>query len=138
MQRNKGVLGGLILDQDKVTDELLKEHLEPYLGLSGTEDQIVPKPEFLKLAQPKRILLYLLARHAMVRLEIAGGSPGAKTEKIAESCLIPQKSCTETLSRLKAARMVDVENGEWMIPVHSLLRVTSELRARKEARRKKT
>lgn len=137
MQTNKGVLGGLIFDQDKVTDELLKEQLEPYLGLSGTEDKIVPKPEFLELSQTKRILLYLLGRHAMVRLEVLGASLGAKTEKIAESCLVPQKSCTETLSRLKAARMVDVVNGEWMIPVHSLLRVTSELPARKEAKRKK-
>lgn len=129
MEGKKGVLGELILDQDEVTDELLKEQLAPYLGLSATQDRIVPKPEFLKLPNSKRILLYLLGRHAMVRLEIPGASLGARREKIAESCLInKQKSCTETLSRLKATGVVTMENGEWMIPVHSLLRVASELR----------
>ena len=137
MESKRGVLGELILDQDKVTDELLKEHVAPYVGLSATEDKIAAKPEFLELPQPKRILLYLLARHAMVRLEIAGASGGAKTEKIAESCLIPQKSCTETLSRLKTVGMVTMDNGEWTIPVHSLLRVAGELGDKKERKAKR-
>ena len=131
MESKKGVLGELLLDQEKVTDELLRDHLAPHVGLSGTEDKIVPKPEFLQLPQPKRILLYLLARHAMVRLEIPGASLGAKTEKIAQSCLLPPKSCTEILSKLKAAGMVGKANDGWSIPVHSLLRVASELRAKK-------
>lgn len=131
MEGKRSVLAELVLDEDMVTDELLRDHLAPYVGLSRTQDRIVPKPEFLDLPQAKRILLYLLARHGMVRLKVEGASLSAKTGKIAETCLIPQKSCVETLSRLKADGMIAKEKDGWAIPAHSLLRVASELGAKR-------
>ena len=130
--KRESILGDLILDQDSVTDELLKKQLAPYVGLSGTEDRIVPKSDFMALPQPKKIVLYLLARHAMVRLGIPGASLAAQTERIAESCLVHPKSCTEVLSRLKATGMVTKGDDGWSIPVHSLLRVANELPKRTE------
>lgn len=125
--KKESILQELVLDQDKVTDELLKDQLAPHVGLSSTEDKIVPKPSFMRLPQPKKILLYLLARHAMVRLGIPGASYAAQTEKVAEGCLVHPKSCREGLSRLKAAGMVTRAEDGWSIPAHSLFRVATEL-----------
>ena len=130
--KKESILRELILDQDTVTDELLKDQLAPHVGLSSTEDKIVPRPSFMRLPQPKKILLYLLARHAMVRLAIPGASIAAETEKVAESCLVRPKSCREGLSRLKAVGMVTRGENGWSIPVHSLLRVATELHKGKQ------
>jgi len=130
--KKESILQELVLDQDKVIDELLKDQLAPHLGLSSTEDKIVPKASFMRLPQPKKILLYLLARHAMVRLGIPGASIAAETEKVAESCLVRPKSCSEGLSRLKAVGMVTRGENGWSIPVHSLLRVATALHKGKQ------
>jgi len=133
---SKRVLADLLVDEDKVTDELVRELLLPYVGLSKAEDKIIPKPEFTVLAYPQRVLLYLLARHAMARLKIPGGSLAANPEKITMGCLVPKKSCGETLSRLKAAGLVEKDKDGYLIPVHSLLRVAAEIRNAGKAKQK--
>lgn len=128
----KSVLEELLIDEDKVTDDLIKELLSPYVGLSKSEDKIVPKHGFADIPQPKRVLLYLLGRHAMERLKIPKASLSASTEKIAESCLVPLKSCREILSRLKGDGLIAKNKEGYLIPVHSLLRVAGELRELKK------
>jgi hypothetical protein len=134
MEKKKSVLEDLFLDEDKVTDELVKELLTPYVGLSKTEDKIVAKSEFTELPQPRRLLLYLLSRHAMVRLQIPNASLAASAEKVAESCLVPVKASREILSKLKAAGFLSKNKDGYFIPVPSLLRVASELRKGKRGK----
>lgn len=121
-------LADLLVDEDRVTDDLVRDLLISFVGLSKTEAKIVPKPPFTKLPHPQKILLYLLARHAMVRLKIPGASLAANAENIAEGSLVPIKSCRETLSRLKAAGLVEKGEDGYAIPAHSLLRVEGEIR----------
>jgi hypothetical protein len=130
MDREKkgSVLEALFVDEDKVTDELVKELLAPYLGLAKTTDKIVPKPEFTKLSQRKRVLLYLLSRHAMVRLQVPGATLEVGRGQVPGNCLVSPKAAGEILSRLKADGMVEKSKGGYFVPVHSLLRVASELR----------
>ncbi len=136
MEKKKSVLADLLVDEIKVTDELVKELLAPYVGLSKTEDKIVPKMEFTQLSQQQRILLYLLARHAMVSLNIPKASLHAKSERIAESCLVRLQTCRETLSRLKADGLVEKNKDGYSLPVHSLFRVAGEFRKSKKGKGK--
>lgn len=130
MEKKRSVLEDLLVDEDKVADELMKELLSPYVGLSRTEDKIVPKSEFTELPQPKKVLLYLLSRHAMVKLQVLGASLATKPDKVAESCFLPLKTTREILSKLKADGFLAKNKDGYLIPVHSLLRVASQLRGK--------
>ncbi len=132
----RSALEALLVDQDTVTDDLVKELLIPYIGLSKTEDRIVPKAEFTNLPQPRRILLYLLARLAMVKLKVPKASLAAESNKIADSSLVQPKSCIEILSRLKAAGLISKREEGWFIPEHSLFRVAAEVRKGSSQKRK--
>jgi len=116
-----------VIDEEEITDELLKKLLISYVGLSKTEDKIIPRPEFGKLSQSDRVLLYLLARRAMVKLGIPGASFEADSSDVGESALVPRKSCGEILSRLKATGLIDKGPDGYFIPGHALLRVAGEL-----------
>ena len=128
MDNGKNILEQLFVDEDEVTEKLIAELLSPNLGLSKTADKVVPKARFSGLSQTERLLLYLLARHAMVRLKVPGASLEAVTARIAEESLLPQKSCGETLSRLKASGLVGKNKAGYFVPTHSLLRVSEALR----------
>lgn len=128
----RSILEDLLVDEDKLTDELVKNSLAPHLGLSKSSDQIVPKPGFSELPQPTRILLYLVSRYAATKLKLPGASLSASVDKISENCMIPIKSCREILSRLKGTGLISKDQGGYLIPVHSLLRVTGELNKTKK------
>src|ERR1041385_7404748 len=120
-------LGELFVDENAMTDELIKRLLLPFLGLSRSEPKIIPRAEFGKLPQTNRILLYLLARHAMSKLNVPGATLDADSVTISESSLVPKKTCGELLSRMKSTGLIARTDSGYYIPVHSQLRVAGEL-----------
>lgn len=123
----QGGLEELFVDEAAVTDDLIKRLLLPHIGLSRTEAKIIPRADFGKLSQRSRILLFLLSRHAMVKLAIPQATVEAETSIVADAALVPLKTCTELLSRLKAEGLVARNERGSYIPVHSFLRVAGEL-----------
>lgn len=130
MAEQNSALEELFVDEHQMADELIKKLLLPYMGLSRSEAKVIPRAEFGKLSQANRILLYLLARHAMTKLNVPGASVESDGGAIADSALVQRKTCGEILSRLKASGLISRNEKGYFIPVHSLLRVAGELEKR--------
>ena len=120
-------LDGLFSDENKMIDGLLRQRLEPLVGLSRDSDRIVAKPPFLKLSYRGKLVTYLAARHAMVRAGIPGATLEVEAPKAAQHTFVPLPRCREQLSRLKAKGLVESNEQGYFIPGSNLLVALEEL-----------
>jgi hypothetical protein len=113
-------LEALFVDSDEqAVDSLLRATLEPLIGFTR-DGKIVTKSGFLKVADTAKILTNLLARQAMVRLQIPGAKLSATPDQLASDCAVPLKSAREHLSRLKAKRLLDKDETGYFIPTYAI------------------
>src|ERR1700722_12922195 len=92
-------LESLFVDEsgEEAIDTVLRTVLEQFVGFTR-DGKIVTKQRFLKLSDPTKILVALLARRAMVRLNIPGAKQEAGADQLGAECLVPLKSCRAHLS----------------------------------------
>jgi hypothetical protein len=120
MSDNKGSqteLESLFVDEsgEEAIDTVLRTVLEQFVGFTR-DGKIVTRQSFLKLSDPTRILVALLARRAMVRLNIPGAKQEAGADQLAAECLVPLKSCREHLSRYKSRRLLEKNLTGYFVP----------------------
>jgi hypothetical protein len=113
-------LEALFVDSsEQAIDGLLRNALEPYIGFTR-DSKIVTKAPFLKLADNLKLLAYLLARQAMVRLQLTGAVLAATAEHLATECHVPIKSAREHLSRLKGRRLLEKDDSGYFVPTWAI------------------
>ena len=110
----------LIVDERDLLHKIMTDSLKPILGLSKETDNVVPTVLFTELNYKQRIVAYLLARHAMVELNIPNATQEADIEKISRSTMLPKARCSENLSRLKDDLVESNENG-WFVPKNKII-----------------
>jgi len=121
-------LEGLFVDEsEQAVDSLLRATLEPLLGLTR-DGRIVTKAPFLEKSVPARILTALLARLAMVRLNVPNARPEATPEELESECLAPVKACRESLSRLKGKGLLAKSGVGYSIPIWAVSKAVGEIK----------
>jgi hypothetical protein len=110
-------LESLFVDEsgEEAIDTVLRTVLEQFVGFTR-DGKLVTKQRFLKLSDPNRILVALLARRAMVRLNVPGAKQEAVADQLGAECLVPLKSCREYLSRYKARRLLEKNAAGYFVP----------------------
>jgi hypothetical protein len=122
-------LEGLFVDEsEQAIDGLLRATLEPLLGITR-EGRIVTKALFLEQSVPARILAVLLARLAMVRLNVPNASAEATPEQLESECLAALKACRECLSRLKGKGLLAKGATGYFIPIWAVSKVVGEIKS---------
>ena len=121
-------LEGLFVDEsEQAVDGLLRTTLEPLLGFTR-DGKIVTKKLFLEQSVPARVLTVLLARLAMVRLNVPSARAEATPEQLESECLAPVKACRESLSRLKGKGLLDKNEAGYSIPIWAVSKAVGEIK----------
>jgi hypothetical protein len=111
----KELEGLLVDDGEPAIDGLLRRVLEPYVRLTR-EGRLITTERFLSLSDPNKILVFLLGRRAMIRLNIPNAAAEASADVLHSECGVPLKSCREYLSRLKARRLLERNEKGYFVP----------------------
>ena len=109
-------------------DRILLEGLSGRVALDKATGRILPRPGLYKLPQRARLVVLLLARHALKILNLPGASTEASPEDLAGEGQVNVKSCREYLSRLKADGLVKRGEKGYEIPVWNIIRAVDEVR----------
>jgi hypothetical protein len=109
-------------------DRVLLEGLSGRVALDKATGRILPRPGLYKLPQRARLIVLLLARHALKILGLPGASTEASPEELAGESQVNVKSCREYLSRLKAEGLVQRAEKGYELPVWNIIRAADEIR----------
>lgn len=122
MQKRRSELEALFVESaEGDVDRVLRGALEGRVSFERATGRMLPRPGLFKLSQRKKIVVLLLARQALNRLEVAGARLEATAEELAGEGQMPAKSCGEQLSRLKASRLVQKGVHGYAIPSWNIL-----------------
>jgi hypothetical protein len=128
--KQKSELEQLLVDTSEGdVDRILLEALSGRVALDKATGHILPRPGLYKLPQRGRLIVLLLARHALRILGLPGASSEAAPETLAAESQVQIKSCREYLSRLKSDGMVTKVDGGYQLPVWNILRAVDELKS---------
>ena len=115
-------LSNLIVNEDKMSEELIYDLLQPYLRILKNEKKLIPKSQFLKLNTEKKILIWLLGRKAMFILHILDDEfIGPKA--ISEETNIKVGSIKPTIRSLNQKGLSESDNGKYKISPFGILRL---------------
>lgn len=112
----------LVDDGEQAIDGLLRRALEPYARFTR-EGRVITKEQFLKLSDPSKLLVFLLARQAMVRLKLPSAAAESTADTMHSECGVPLKSAREHLSRLKSRRLLDKNDAGYFVPIWAVSNV---------------
>jgi hypothetical protein len=120
-------LEALFVDEsEQAVDSLLKTTLGPLLGFTR-DGRTVTKAPFLELQLPARVLSVMLARLAMVRLNVPSAKAEATSEQLESECMATVKAVRECLSRLKRKNLLAKNDVGYFIPVWAVAKAVQEV-----------
>ena len=118
-------LDALIVKEGKPDFDLLGEILQPYVRL-GQDGSILFEKNYGVLPQWGKVLVYLLARKALISKNLTKESEGQSPKEICDKTYVPRKSITSILvSELKG--IVANKKGRYNIPNYNLYRCKDAL-----------
>ena len=119
----------LVVDAREIDRDLVATFLKPYLRIDGPTCAILPQEGWGEVSNEARVLLYLVARKAMVALNLGLPQEGASPLDIERATGIPGGSVRPALKRLLKARLVerDLAHG-YIVPNYAMLRARSYVR----------
>jgi len=117
-------LKDLLVDRAQLDQELLAEVLLPFVGIDARTAQIVPVEGWMKLSPEAKILVFLLARKAMMALpEVDISVEGAAPKEIENDAGIKGGTLRPKLVRLRAEGVLSQDaEGRYFVPTHAVLR----------------
>ena len=119
----------LVVDAREIDRELVGTFLKPYLRIDGPTHGIIPQPAWGEVPNEARVLLYLVARKAMIALNLGLPQEGASPAEIERATGIPGGSVRPALRRLLKARLVEreLETG-YLVPNYAMLKARGYVR----------
>ena len=119
----------LVIDAREIDRELVATFLKPYLRIDGPTRGIVPLPAWAVVPNEARVLLYLVARKAMMALNLGLPNEGATPAEIERATGIPGGSVRPALRRLLKGRLVERDlAGGYLVPNYAMLKTQSYVR----------
>ncbi|HKV27290.1 MAG TPA: hypothetical protein VJN90_03315 [Candidatus Acidoferrales bacterium] len=123
----KSELEALLVDTEpEDTDRLLRSSLEGRVAFEKASGRLIVRPGLFDLSSPERILILLLARQAMRKLGLEVPAE-VDARVLATEAQVDLKGCREQLSRLKAKRRIDKNDGGYFVPTWNTFLIAKEL-----------
>lgn len=119
MSENQTTFEDLLIDEEEVSETLLTETLIDYIRIGDESGSIVPQDAYEDLTNREKVVVVLLAQHALEGLDMADEQWLTPSE-IAERSGIKKGSVYPAVRELDEAGIVDTDDGSYRIPTHSL------------------
>jgi len=117
-------LEALVVTEKKLNRELVAEILSPYVRLDKDACSIRPLEAWLGLGIELKILVYLLARKAMVTLGFSLEAEGAIVSEVAGDTSLEQDTVKPVLRRMYAEGILDRAQGRrYFVPNDAIERI---------------
>ena len=122
-------LEDLLVDAAQLDRALLSELLGAYVGIDAAAAGVVPKEGWARLNSDLKILVYLLARKAMVALDAVDLEvEGALPKVIEEHTGVKGGTLRPKLVRMKGEGLLSQDEGKgYFVPTHAVLRVKEQI-----------
>lgn len=125
----------LLVSGKELDKKLVAEILEPYLRIDKETCDIRPLNTWNNLLAYVRILLYLIARKAMIALELPLPEEKASATEIMQKTGLRKGTVNPALRKLFQDRVIEQsEDKKYYIPNYALERVKSMITERQQSR----
>ena len=122
-------LEALVIGEKKLDRKLLADILSPYVRLDKDNSNISPLEAWLGLGTDLRILVYLLARKAMILLRFDLEAERATASEIARNTNLKQDAVNPLLRKMYAEGILDRSKGRrYFVPDDVIERVRERLK----------
>lgn len=110
----------LLVSSKEINRGLVADLLEPFVRIDPDACEIVPTASWGRLSNESKSLIYLLARKAMVALDLPVGTEGATPQEIEKATGVLGNSLRPVLKRLLGQRLVSKADGRYYVPNYGL------------------
>lgn len=114
----------LLAEESEVNENLLSEVLSRYVKIGKGTGLPLFTPDFARLTNAGKILVYLLARKAAAALNLLKEAEPATPKEISEATGVAHNSVKPTLSALARSHVVVRNEGRYSCPSHILSRAS--------------
>ena len=122
-------LEALVVGEKKLDRKMLADILSPYVRLDKDTSNISPLEAWLGLGTDLRILVYLLARKAMILLRFGLEAERATASEIARDTNIKLDAVTPLIRKMYAEGIVDRSKGRrYFVPDDVIERVWEKIK----------
>ena len=117
-------LEALVVSERELDRELVADILSPFVRLDKDACDIRPLEAWLGLRTDLRILVYLLARKAMVALGFGLEAEGATASEVAHDMNLKQGTVNPVLRKMRSERTLDrAKDRRYFVPNHAVERI---------------
>lgn len=125
-------LEDLIVSGDELDKKLVAEILDPYVRLDKDKCTIRPTEGWMRLSEEQKILVYLLARKAMVALSFDLTIEGATASEVVQDTGVKKGTAHPALRKLLGDRLLEQsEHSRYFVPNYAIPRIKSMLSEKK-------
>lgn len=125
-------LEDLIVSGAELDKKLAVEILAPYVQLDKDKCTIRPTEGWTELSNDQKILVYLLARKAMVALGFDLATEGATASEVVAETGVKSGTAHPALRKLLGNRFIDQsQDKRYFVPNHAIARIKSVLSEKK-------
>ena len=110
----------LLVSGKEINRGLVADLLQPFVRIDADSCEIIPSASWRSLSNESKSLIYLLARKAMVALDLPVGIEGATPQEIERATGVLGNSLRPVLKRLLGQRLVSKADGRYYVPNHGL------------------
>ena len=128
-------LEDLLVDRAELDRALLSALLGAYVGIDAATGGIVPKEDWIRLGPDAKVLVYLLARKAMVALEaVELQDEGALPKEIELRTGVKGGTLRPKLVRMKSEGILAQDDAKcYFVPTHAILRAKEAIEKARSA-----
>lgn len=121
-------LEDLIVSGTELDKKLVAEILAPYVQLEKDRCTIRPTEGWTRLSNDQKLLIYLLARRAMVALGFDLGTEGATASEVIADTGVKSGTAHPALRKLLGNRLIDQsQDKRYCIPNYAIAQIKSLL-----------
>lgn len=122
----------LVVSGEELDKKLVAEILAPYVRLDKDKCTIRPTEGWMQLSEEEKILVYLLARKAMIALNFELTVEGATPTEVVQATGVKKGTAHPALRRLLDNRFLEQsEDGRYSVPNYAIPRIKSMLSGKK-------
>lgn len=115
-------LKDLVVDEEEIDQELLTEILTPHVRITKQAGRPVFTPQFSSLSSTGKILVYLLARRAAVKLGLTKEPPQATPKEISDATGVKYGTVKPAVVGLARQGLLSTQAGKYSVSGHALLK----------------
>lgn len=119
MSDNQRTLENLVVDEQKISEEILHDLLTGYIRIGKQSGDLIPEKAFQSLTAKQKVVLVLLSQHARHELEMVESEWMTPTE-ISEQSGVKKGTVYPTVRELDSEGVVEDDDGSYRVPAHSL------------------